>query len=190
MTDRQEIVILLLETGIISTEEAFRLTALPTLNDDYEEREREMKYNIGDKFALDGQDYEITEVGTMIYQMRTKSGWLSSTPYLYLGVTEEYLESEFTRIHELLYGPIDCAEFIILPQSRPLSNGQPLPSPEHKHVGNPFTGRPLPQFSEGEEEDTLIVPATPNSCTHEYINVGFTHEKLVCKHCDLEKGDK
>lgn len=28
-----------------------------------------------------------------------------------------------------------------------------------------------------------------NICNHEYVNVGFHHDKLVCKKCDKEKKD-
>lgn len=28
-----------------------------------------------------------------------------------------------------------------------------------------------------------------NYCKHEFVNVGFTHIKMVCKHCDLEESN-
>ena len=35
-----------------------------------------------------------------------------------------------------------------------------------------------------------IPPAVAQpACNHSFVNVGFMHLKLVCKHCDKEKGE-
>jgi hypothetical protein len=33
-----------------------------------------------------------------------------------------------------------------------------------------------------EKKETLY-------CSHEWVNVGFNHIKMVCKHCDIDKKD-
>lgn len=42
-------------------------------------------------------------------------------------------------------------------------------------------------IARNEEEVNLIGTASVDKCNHEYVNVGFTSIKLVCKHCDKEK---
>lgn len=48
-------------------------------------------------------------------------------------------------------------------------------------------------FNEGQGQQYEIVPiagiknAVYKNCTHEYVEVGFTHSKMACRFCDREK---
>ena len=37
------------------------------------------------------------------------------------------------------------------------------------------------------EQDTSAAKVT--SCSHVWVDVGFMHSKVVCKHCDIEKSE-
>lgn len=46
----------------------------------------------------------------------------------------------------------------------------------------------LPQPVAGMTYTIHRGPSLKNECEHEYVEVGFHFTKLVCKHCDKEKG--
>lgn len=42
----------------------------------------------------------------------------------------------------------------------------------------------------GEPKQDAPETVRPPSCQHEYVDVGFMHPKVVCKHCNVEKSDE
>lgn len=37
------------------------------------------------------------------------------------------------------------------------------------------------------DTDTPSTPARTVACRHEFVNIGFTTRRMICKHCDLEE---
>jgi hypothetical protein len=40
---------------------------------------------------------------------------------------------------------------------------------------------------EPEEEQAVGSATPPPSCNHEWVNIGFNHIRIACKHCGVDK---